>query len=117
MIRKVKQMPEIPAPFEMRDWREVAIRYDSLIFDFNVQGSFYPLIWWDRTRRNIDRDTFGLPSYLGASGGPESHEAINTAAAVLGATLCGVDKSDQNGSNWVSMLEGYFTVENGERLF
>ncbi|WP_058303008.1 hypothetical protein [Gorillibacterium timonense] len=117
MIRKVNQMPNMPAPYKMRDWREVSIQYDRLVFDFEAQGNFFPLIWWDRSRRNVNRDTFGLPSYLGASGGTESHEAINTVAAVLGATLAGVDKFNQNGHNWVEMLEGYFTVENGERLF
>jgi len=117
MIRKVGLMPEMPAPYAMRDWREVSVQYDRLVFDFGARGNFFPLIWWDRSRRNADRDMFGLPSYLGASGGMESHEAINTAAAVLGATLAGIDKSAQNGHNWVEMLEGYFAVDNGERLF
>jgi len=37
--------------------------------------------------------------------------------AVLGATLIGIDKSNQNGHNWVLMLENYFSRTTGENLY
>lgn len=117
MIRKAEQMPDLPSPYVMRDWRKVSLEYDKLVFDFEAKGDFLPLIWWDRTKRNGSPITFGMPSYLGAKREDDRHEAINTVSAVLGATLAGVDKSNQNGHNWVGMIEAYFNTDNGERLF
>ncbi|OPA79163.1 hypothetical protein BVG16_08690 [Paenibacillus selenitireducens] len=117
MIRKVGEMPNIPSPFLMRDWNQVAQHYDALVFDFEAKGDFLPFIWWDRSRSNEKRDTFGLPSYVGMDRGESGHEAINCVAALLGATLVGRDKSNQNSVNWVSMCENYYNTDNGEFLF
>ncbi|MCL6459345.1 MAG: hypothetical protein K6T85_15200 [Gorillibacterium sp.] len=117
MIRKVRDMPDMPSPYVMRDWKRVSIQYDQIVFDFEAKGDLFPLIWWDKSHHNIDRDTFGLPSYLGMKREGDRHEAINTASAVLGATLAGVDKSNQNGHNWVEMLEAYYNTDNDEELF
>src|SRR5205085_1767307 len=46
-----------------------------------------------------------------------NHEAINVMAAVLCATLVGLDKSNQNGRDWVSPLGGYFQSANGDNIF
>jgi hypothetical protein len=117
MIRKVGQMPNIPQPFHMKDWKQAAADYDELIFDFEAKGDFLPLIWWDHTGRNTGKDTFGLPSYVGARREGSNHEAINCVTAVLGATIAGIDKSNQGGRNWVEMCESYYNTENGENLF
>ncbi|NIK78094.1 hypothetical protein FHS15_003232 [Paenibacillus castaneae] len=116
MIRKVEQMPSLPTPFHMKDWKQVAADYDELIFDFEAKGDFLPLIWWDRTGRNTGRATFALPSYIGASRDAANHEAINCVTAVLGATIAGIDKSEQHGHNWVEMCESYYNTDNGENL-
>ncbi|WP_438351122.1 hypothetical protein ACP8HI_11010 [Paenibacillus sp. FA6] len=116
-IHRVEQMPNIPNPFLMRDWNQVSHNYDKLVFDFEAKGDFLPLIWWDHSHSNVKRDTFGLPSYVGMNKGESGHEAINCVAAILGATLVGIDKSNQNGMNWVSMCENYFNIDNGENLF
>ena len=34
-ISRIKQMPNIPEPYEIRNWEEVVEGYDSLVFDFN----------------------------------------------------------------------------------
>ncbi|REE78653.1 hypothetical protein A8990_12550 [Paenibacillus taihuensis] len=117
LIRKIAQMPNIPSPFEMRDWKQASIDYDALVFDFEAKGDFLPLIWWDTTQHNTPRATFGLPSYVGFEKKGNGHEAINCVTAVLGATLSGIDKSSQNGHNWVEMCESYFNTDNGEQLF
>lgn len=118
-IPAVEKMPALPSPLFIRDWRQVALDYDTLVFDFEQQGDFLPLIWWDKTHSNFPRDTFGLYSYVGSmhQGHGAHHEAINCAAAVLGATLVGIDKSCQHGHNWVLMCENYFNRDNGENLF
>ena len=32
-IDRIELMPNMPAPYEMRDWKQVAIGYDELVFD------------------------------------------------------------------------------------
>ncbi|RLE09995.1 hypothetical protein DRJ00_02775 [Candidatus Aerophobetes bacterium] len=118
-IKRVELMPNIPSPFQMRDWKALSEAYDEFIFNFNLTGDFLPLIWWDKSHQNFERDTFGLPSYVGdvRRGRDGFQEAINCMAAVLGATLVGIDKSNQNGQNWVLMCENYYNIDNGEYLF
>jgi len=117
MINKVKTMPDMPNPYRMRDWKRVAVEYDKLVFNFEATGDFFPLIWWDMSNSSKARTAFGLPSYLGMKREGSLHESINTAAAVLGATLAGVDKRIQDGYNWVKMLEVYYNTDNGGGLF
>ena len=37
-IPRIEQMPKIPSPYLMRDWKQVALGYDSLVFDFGRTG-------------------------------------------------------------------------------
>ena len=110
-------MPNIPQPFKMKDWDATARAYDRLAFDIEAEGPFLPLIWWDDTHINVDRRTFGLPSYVGSPehGSGAKHEAINCLAALLGGTLAGIDKS-ANKHNWILAAEGYFVSSNGQNL-
>ena len=119
VIDRVEQMPNHPSPYLLRDWKKVARDYDAFVFDFTKTGQYLPLIWWDTTRIHFDRDGFGMPSYVGRPGqtGGNAHESINCMGAVLGATLIGIDKSNQNGYNWVLMLENYFSRTTGENLY
>jgi len=117
-IARIEQMPNLPQPYHMRDWRAVAHDFDAIAYHFDATGEFLPLGWWDRTHTNIDLDMVGMPSYVGdprMTGGFE-HEAINCLAAVIGASLAGIDKSDQNGMNWVDRCAGYF-VRGAESVF
>lgn len=41
------------------------------------------------------------------------HEALANMGAVLGASLVGIDKSNQNGLNYVGMLKNYFNKDTG----
>lgn len=115
-IDRIELMPHRPSPFLMKDWKALAQAYDRLIFDFNAKGKYLPVIWWDNSRPNVDRVTFGLPSYVGDPRVTStSHEAINCMGAVLGATISGIDKS-RGPHNWVLMEEQYFNRKNGENL-
>jgi hypothetical protein len=118
-IDYIELMPNIPQPFAMRDWKQTAKDYDAFVFDFDKKGKYLPLVWLDDAHTNFDRDGFGLPTYIGHPQmvGGSKHEAINCAAAVLSATLVGIDKSSQNGHNWVLMCEDYFNRRNGQNLF
>ena len=132
-IGRVMSMPSEPSPYLMRDWKQVARDFDDYVFSFTRTADSndswwqtYPIIWWDQTRINFPWDTFGMPSYIGdwrMTGDVQNrHEAIVCIPAVIGATLCGIDKSNQwcEGSgtyeNWVIMQEQYFNIANGENL-
>ncbi len=64
-IPKVDQMPNMPSPYQMRDWQQVARNYDAFIFDFSKSGTYLPLIWWDTTHYGGNPTGFGMPSYVG----------------------------------------------------
>jgi hypothetical protein len=115
---RFEDLPNLPQPFEMRDWREVARDYDRLAFERAAQGQFLPLIWTDSSHVTSDREGFGLYTVLGdprmGPGHPGCHECINGMAAVISASLAGIDKRRQDGFDYVRMCENYFSpVERG----
>jgi hypothetical protein len=118
MITQVGDMPRVPSPYQRKDWRATAQKFDQIAFDFDNTGDYLPLIWWDKTHTNMDRDGFGLYSYVGdiRQGEGSNHEGITCIAAVLGASLVGIDKSKQDGQDWVDMLEDYYNSANGQNL-
>lgn len=118
-IKRVGLMPNLPDPFQMRDWKQVALDYDKLVFDFEAEGDFLPLPWLDRAHVNCNKDMIGLPSYINSKAVRKSlhHEGINLMSAILGATVCGVDKAHDRGIDFVDRLEGYFNSANGQNLF
>jgi hypothetical protein len=116
-IARIEQMPNMPSPYEMRGWRQVACGYDSLVFDFGQVGQYLPLIWWQTNTVNYpEHDSFGLHTVVGTTY-PSSAEAINVLAAVVGASLAGIDKSNQNGHNWALMCEEWFNNRPEENVY
>ena len=115
-IDRIELMPRMPSPYFLKDWKALAQAYDRLIFDFNAKGEYLPVIWWDNSRVNFNRVTFGLPSYVGDPRVTSTgHEAITCMGALLGATITGVDKA-RGPHNWVLMVQQYFNRRNGENL-
>ena len=118
-IPRVDKMPYHPKPYKFRDWEKTALDFDAYIFDFNQKGPFLPLIWKDGQKRNFPDTTFGIYTALGdirmgpAVNNGENHEALGALGAVLGATMVGIDKSKQDGVNYVRMLRNYFNKDNG----
>ncbi len=107
-INRIEQMPNIPSPYIMRDWKNVAVGYDSFVFDFNLAGDYLPLGQIVTNTTNYPaHNSFTLHTVVGTPY-PNSGEAINCLPAVIGATLVGIDKSSQNGNNWVLMCEEWF---------
>ncbi len=107
-INRIDMMSDFPAPYLMRDWKEVTIGYDSFVFDYNKQGEYLPLLFFRNNTVNYPGDiSFGLHTVVGTTS-PTSGEAINVIPAVVGATLVGIDKSSQDVNNWVRMCREYF---------
>ncbi|HEX9252805.1 MAG TPA: hypothetical protein VF870_11225, partial [Ignavibacteriaceae bacterium] len=116
-ISRIEQMPNLPAPFEMRDWKKVTAGYDSLVFDLNRTGQYLPLIWLNNNTINYpEHNSFGLHTVVGTTS-PFSSESINLLPATIGASLTGIDKSNQNGYNWVLMCEEYFNKSNNAMVY
>lgn len=119
LIPRVEKMPNRPKPYAFKDWKKTAQDFDRYVFDFSQKGDFLPLIWWDAAGRNFPDSTFGIYTALGdvrmggAVNNGENHEALGALGAVLGATLVGIDKSKQNGHDYVKMLRNYFNRDNG----
>ncbi len=109
-------MPATPSPYLMRDWKKVAAGYDSLVFNTGLQGQYLPLSkTFAATVNYPGSTTFALQSYVGSS--LSRGEAINCIPAVVGATLAGIDKSNQQGMNWVAMCREWFNKANGLNVY
>lgn len=118
-LPRIELMPNIPSNFGVPNWKAKATGYDTLVFDSSTSSTPYaPLIWTDTTHINNSRDTFGLPSYVGSyvQTGGTAHEGVTCMGSVLGATLVGIDKSNQGGKNYVQMEQCYYNSASGEGL-
>lgn len=116
-IPRIELMPNEPAPFNVRDWREVAVRYDSFVYDLNKTGQYLPLVFTAPAGHNYPQNpTFGLSTYVG-SNNPRASEGINVLPSLVGASLAGIDKSSSMGRNWVLMSQDFFNKNNGELIY
>lgn len=118
-IERVNLMPDMPESYQMIDWKQKARDFDRFVFDWNNSSEVGPLIWLDNARRNVDQETFGLYTAVkdirqgkDVNNG-EFHESLNSLAAILGAGLVGIDKTDQDGYNYVKMVQNYFNSDTG----
>lgn len=118
-IPRIDRMPDSPLPLQIRDWKTVAQAYDRFVFDLNKTGSYLPLSRLGvQGQFNYPANTpFFLDSYVGADGHPNQAEAINVLPALVGATLAGVDKSNQPGMNWVAATIDFFNSRNGQNVY
>jgi hypothetical protein len=116
-IPRVELMPKQPLPYLMRDWKQVARGYDSLVFNSNLTGQYLPLIsFYENTVNYPEHGSFKLHTVVGTTD-PGSGEAINMIPSVIGATLVGIDKSSQDGKNYVLMCEEFFNKRKSESVY
>lgn len=117
IIKRISQMPDFPHPYEMRNWKDVARQYDSFVFDLKKRGTYLPLAWLNYNTVNYPSSpTFGLHTVVGTTI-PTSAEAINCLPALIGASLVGIDKSNQDGVNWVDMSKEWFNKSNYQNIY
>ncbi|MCY1722063.1 hypothetical protein OU798_17050 [Prolixibacteraceae bacterium Z1-6] len=116
-LARIDQMPDFPQPYKMLNWNQKAHLFDKLVFDSTQTGEYWPLIWTDNSAKNFDQKTFGLYTAMGdvrqglKNNDGIFHESLTTMGAVLGASLVGIDKSNQDGNNYVNMLRNYFNSD------
>jgi hypothetical protein len=110
-ISRIDLMPDMPTPYVMRDWKEVTLQYDAFIFDKNKTGQYLPLIKSKSEGNNYpELQPILLKSYVGSPFENQA-EAINIIPAVVGATLMGIDKSNQEGTNWVEKTKDFYNAK------
>jgi hypothetical protein len=107
-IPRIELMPNQPSPYVMRNWKQVAVGYDSLVFNPGLTGTYLPLV--------STSQGFGLSSYVGQQPS-QTREAINCLPAVIGASLVGVDKTNEYGSNWVLLCQNWFNQSPQESVY
>lgn len=118
-VARIALMSDIPQPFEIINYKNLAESFDQNAFNWNASGESWPIIWLDNTYQNFAQPTFGLYTAIGdVRQGPNVqngivHEAMAGMGAVLSGTLIGIDKSNQNGLNYVAMLKNYFNRATG----
>lgn len=119
LIQRIELMPNTPQPYKIIDWKQKAKDYDAYVFDFNPNLPAGTMIWLDNSQRNLPQITFGLYTAINdvrqgpAHNDGEFHESLNSLSAILGAGLMGIDKTHQNGYNYVKMIQNYFNSETG----
>ena len=65
-IPRIDQMPDRPSPYLMRDWKQTARGYDSLVLNFNLTGTYLPLVWLNTSTVNYpSHNSFGLNTVVG----------------------------------------------------
>ncbi|HEX5168674.1 MAG TPA: LamG-like jellyroll fold domain-containing protein [Cyclobacteriaceae bacterium] len=116
-IPRVEQMPDAPSPYVMRDWKSVATQYDALVFDQALTGTHLPLISLKSSGKNYpDLKPIQLDTYVGTISETQA-EAINIIPAIVSASLMGVDKTNQNGMNWVEKIKDFYNSANGQNVY
>lgn len=116
-VPRIEQMPNQPSPYNVRDWREVAVQYDNFVYDVNKTGQYLPLITLKNNGTNYPQNPgFELVTYVGTNR-TSSNEAINVLPSLVGATLVGVDKTNHYGQNWVLMSQDFFNKNNGHLIY
>jgi hypothetical protein len=116
-IARVELMPDQPSPYSMRDWHEVAMGYDSFVYDISKTGTYLPLVFIRPQGTNYpSRPNFGLDTYVGTFSN-NNGEAINVLPSLVSASLVGIDKTNQFGRNWILMSQDYFNKANGENIY
>ena len=117
-LDRINKMPDKPAPYSMRNWKQVAKDYDNFIFDINKTGQYQPLSTISSSNgvNYSDVRRIMMATYVGQNSSTTA-EAINIMPAVIGASLIGIDKTNQFGINWITKLKDFFNSKNGQNVY
>jgi hypothetical protein len=117
-ISRIEEMPSLPSPYIMRDWFDVARKYDSLVYDVSRTGSNLPLVSLGTSGINYPAvKPLLMDSYVGSSSHGAQAEAINIIPSLVGASLVGINKANQFGVNWVVSSKDFFNKRNGQNVY
>jgi hypothetical protein len=112
-IPRIDLLPNEPLDYEIRDWRQVARDYDDIAFNPNRTGRHLPLIRPIDTGLNFPFAGVRIPPAVGFIPSPErSDSGYTVLGGIVGASLAGVDKANQRGSNYVKMALKFLNIDN-----
>lgn len=116
-IPRIDLMPDQPSPFSMRDWKNVAIQYDSFIYDKDKTGQYLPLVNYTNNGVNYpSQKQIRLHTYIGTNS-PQNSEGINVLQSLVGAALVGQDIRNMYGLDRLVMSQDFFNKKNGENIY
>jgi hypothetical protein len=116
-IDRIEQMPNVPSPYLMRNWKEVAVQYDAFVFNTELTGEYLPMLTLKPSGRNYpELQPIQLDTYVGTNSTTQA-EAINIIPAIVSASLVGINKSNQGGINWVEKIKDFYNVVNGQNVY
>jgi hypothetical protein len=118
-INRVAQMPDLPAPYLMRDWKNVAVKYDQLAFSTTAAtaGPYLPLVGFKTSGVNYPAlQPILLQTYVGTNSTNQA-EGINILPALVGASLMNINKANQGGFNWVEKSKDFFNKANNQNVY
>ena len=107
-IPAVEQMPAVPEPFQIIDWKARARGFDRLAFDENAEGEFLPLV---RNSPSATPGGFVMPAYVGMPG--NDSQAITALAALVSGGLFPADPARHGGRDWASLGEAWCSPRHG----
>ncbi|MCI1779419.1 MAG: hypothetical protein LKI53_05620 [Bacteroidales bacterium] len=116
MPGRIAVMPDMPSPYLMRNWKKVVSDYTALLFDVDKKGEYLPLTSLYENGINSGGEGFYQKSYVGDRN-IHSAEAVNSLAAIVGATLCGMNMQNYYDRNWVAMSENFYNGKNGLNIY
>jgi len=116
-ISRIESMPHQPEPYLMRDWKQVAIKYDSFIYDSNKSGTFLPLVSYTANGINYpSQKQIKLHTYVGTFS-KQNAEGINILPSLVGAALVGQNIRNIYGLDRLLMSQDFFNKANGENIY
>ena len=115
LIQRIEQMPKMPVPYEMRDWKAVAGNYVDLVLNPH-EGACLPLSFQHKAGVNYAQyQPIYLDTYVGCNAHANGSEAINVIPAVVSAYLTETEKRSS-----LNLLEGvmdFYNQQNGEQVY
>ena len=112
-IPRIEMLSNEPGGYVLRDWKQVAVDYDDISFNPDRTGEYLPLSRLDKTGMNFPFDGVGICASVGFNRLPAMSESGYTVlGGIVGASLVGIDKSNQFGLNFVNMAMKFFNIDN-----
>ncbi len=113
-IARISMMPDLPEPYDMRNWHRASRQLYKMIFNPRARGPFLPLIKILRDPRHQPIG-FTIPAYATKSES-FSLQALTNMGAVWGATLVGRNMAG-GPINYVRLLNQFFDPHMDHGIF
>lgn len=116
VITRVNLMPNGPDNYVLRDWKQTALDFSELVSDHTLTGPYLPIATEETSKHNIKRPSeapgnppfYWIPSFVGFN---DDAGCLGGTVDIVGATLCGLDKTNHFGRNYVTAQASYYSID------